>query len=90
MHKPSSEVLSNMTNVFHTYAEDACAECLVLEFSLQEKYTHLQVEVNVQNNWLEQSERTTPCLQGECDEPLSHQHVFHSLGFILNICPTHY
>lgn len=40
-------------------------QCPVLEFSLYAKHTHLQVEANTQNDWLEQSQGTTPCLRGE-------------------------
>lgn len=65
-------------------------ESLALEFSLQAKYTWLWVQANIQNDWIERSQRTTPCLRGECDEPLSHQHLFHCLGLILKICPTQY
>lgn len=71
---------------------DTCRRntCNSSRIFLKAKYTWLWVQANIQNDWIEQSQRATPCLRGECDEPLSHQHLFHCLGFILKICPAQY
>lgn len=51
---------------------------------------HICKQRQTQNDGLEQSQRTTPCLRGERDDPLSRQHLSYCLRFILKICPTQY
>lgn len=77
----SSEQYKCLSNTYRR----SMYKCLVLEFSLKAKYKRLQLQANIQNDWMEQSQRAAPCLRGECDEPLSYQHLFLCHGFILKI-----